>query len=61
MKNSSLFLELLAVLLQPDFLLKVADKHDNISLTNDPLVKVIELLCRAIYMRDLLIKATATL
>lgn len=28
-----------AVLLQPDFLLMVADKHDNISVTNDPLEK----------------------
>lgn len=27
------------VLLQPELLLIVADKHDNISVTNDPLVK----------------------
>lgn len=29
----------MAVLLQPDFCLIVVDKLDNISVTNDPLVK----------------------
>lgn len=34
-----IILDWMAVLLQHDFLLMVADKHDNISEINDPLLK----------------------